>query len=103
MEAYKVAIHLLLFNNGRILLSRRYNTGYEDGNYSLVAGHVEYGESTVEAAVREAREEVGIEIAIQDVHITGVMHRKSDDERFDFFAVVDKWEGRIENREEEKC
>lgn len=103
MNTYKVAIHLLLFNNEKILLSQRHNTGYEDGNYSLVAGHVEYGESTVEAAVREAREEVGIEIAIQDVHITGVMHRKSDDERFDFFAVVDKWEGRIENREEEKC
>lgn len=103
MKSYKVAIHLLLFDGEKILLSCRFNTGYEDGNYSLVAGHVESGESVVEAAVREAREEVGIEIAIQDVHIAGVMHRKSDDERFDFFAVVDKWKGYIENMEEENC
>ncbi len=103
MNTFKVAIHLLLFNNEKILLSQRHNTGYEDGNYSLVAGHVEHEESAIEAAAREAKEEVGIEIAIQDVHVVGVMHRKSDDERFDFFAVVDKWEGHIENREEEKC
>ena len=47
MERFKVitAVHLILIENNKILLQRRYNTGYEDGNYSVVAGHVEENES----------------------------------------------------------
>ena len=39
MERFKlvVAVHLLLIENKKILLLRRFNTGYEDGNYSVVA------------------------------------------------------------------
>lgn len=34
MERFKVitAVHLILIENNKILLQRRYNTGYEDGN-----------------------------------------------------------------------
>ena len=47
MERFKVitAVHLILIENNKILLQRRYNTGYEDGNYSVVAGHVEENEN----------------------------------------------------------
>lgn len=39
MERFKlvVAVHLILIQNNQILLLRRYNTGYEDRNYSVVA------------------------------------------------------------------
>ena len=56
------ASYLLLVRDTEVLLSRRFNTGYEDGNYSLPAGHVDKGESVADALVREAKEEIGIDV-----------------------------------------
>jgi ADP-ribose pyrophosphatase YjhB (NUDIX family) len=98
-----VAIHLFFIKDDKILLLRRYNTGYEDGNYSVVAGHLDGGEEIKKAAVREAKEEAGVNVEERDVRLVGVMHRKTGDERIDFFAVVDKWEGEITNMEPHKC
>ncbi len=82
---------------------RRYNTGYQDGNYSVVAGHLNGGEPITDAAIREAREEVGIEIQAQDLEVVGVMHRLSDDERIDFFLLASSWSGQVSNEEPHRC
>lgn len=100
---YPLAIHLFFRSGENILLLRRYNTGYEDGNYSVVAGHVEANESVIDAGIRESMEEVGVKVKSADINIIGVMHRKSNDERVDFFAYVDFWEGEIYNMEPNKC
>jgi 8-oxo-dGTP pyrophosphatase MutT (NUDIX family) len=49
------AVHLFLVREGRLLLSRRSNTGYEDGKLSVVAGKLDGGEQVVEAARRERK------------------------------------------------
>jgi ADP-ribose pyrophosphatase YjhB (NUDIX family) len=98
-----VAVHLFLFKEGKILLLRRFNTGYEDGNYSIVAGHSDGNEDVKSAMIREAREEAGIEIKPNNIQFAGVMHRKSDDERIDFFFSADSWDGEIVNMEPQKC
>jgi len=97
------AVHLFLMREGRVLLLLRYNTGYEDGQYSVVAGHLDGDEEIKAAAIREAQEEVGIEISPQDLQVVGVMHRKSDDERIDFFLTAGSWSGEIANREPHRC
>lgn len=97
------AVHLFLLQGGKILLLRRYQTGYEDGNYSVVAGHLDGNETVVAAAVREAREEVGVALAAQDVRVVAVMHRRSNDERIDWFVVCEHWIGEITNAEPQKC
>lgn len=97
------AVHLFLVRDGQVLLLRRYNTGYQDGNYSVIAGHLNGDEEVKAAAIREAREEAGIEIDPADLHVVGVMHRRSDDERIDFFLAADRWSGQIVNREPHKC
>ncbi|QRG66278.1 NUDIX hydrolase [Brevibacillus choshinensis] len=98
-----VAVHLFFMKGAEILLLRRYNTGYEDGNYSVPAGHVESGEEVSAAAIREAYEECGIVIDPKDLHVVGVMHRKSDEERIDFFLKTTSWCGDIINAEPQKC
>ena len=80
----------------------RKNTGYFDGYFSLVAGHLDGNETVVTAAIREAREEIGVEIFPKDVEVTQVLHRKSDDERIDFFVRIHAWDGEICNNEIEK-
>lgn len=97
------AVHLFFIREDRILLLRRYNTGYEDGNYSVVAGHLDGGEEVWQAAAREAYEEAGVILRQADVEMAGVMHRLSDDERVDFFVHIRAWEGELVNREPDKC
>lgn len=98
-----VAVYLMLIkDSGMILMLRRCNTGYEDGNYSLVAGHVEESESFREAIVREAKEEAGIDVDLEDVDIAHVMHRVVLG-RISVFLTAKKWNGEIKNMEPEKC
>ena len=102
--AMVVAAHLFLLRDDRVLLLRRRNTGHEDGNYGVVAGHVGGGEEIAAAMIREAREEAGIAIAPEDLRVVGAMHRRaSGEERIDFFLAAAAWSGAIENREPDRC
>jgi 8-oxo-dGTP diphosphatase len=88
-----------------VLLLRRFNTGWEDGKYSVVAGHVESSESPIGALLREAWEEAGIRIEIGDLEFVHVMHRRkpSGEEKVDLWFACDKWYGTPHNAEPEKC
>jgi mutator protein MutT len=98
------AVHLLLLDGaGRVLLLRRANTGYEDGNLSVPAGHLDGGETVRQAMVREAAEEIGIHVDVDAVEVAHVMHRRSNDERIDFFVVCRAWTGEPVNAEPHKC
>ena len=98
-----IAVHLFLIHDNRVLLLRRFNTGYEDGNYSVVAGHLDGDEEIRTAMVREAWEEAGIGVSPDHLQVVGVMHRKSNDERIDFFLATSTWSGEIVNREPTRC
>lgn len=103
------AIYILFKRDDKILLIRRFNTGYQDGKYSLPAGHVDGGEPAEQAAIREALEEVGVGIKPEDLHFVHLMHRnvESDDryklERVDIFFEATSWDGELVNCEPNKC
>lgn len=97
------AVYLILIKENKVLLLKRANTGYEDGNYSLVAGHMDGNETIKQAMIREAYEEAGIIIDENDMEIAAFLHRKTDPERFDFFLRCDRWSGEVTNMEPDKC
>lgn len=100
---FPVTVHLLFFHEDQVLLLRRFNTGYGDGQYSVPAGHLDGGETVVDAARREGLEETGVRIEASDLAFSSVVHRRDGDERVDFFVHVHKWQGEPVNTEPEKC
>jgi len=110
-ERHKIvpSAYLVLIRDNKILLQRRFNTGYEDGNYGFVAGHVEEGENFTQGLIREIKEESGIILQKEDVSVIHVMSRNGSsvesgtNERMDIFFKAEKWSGDIENKEPNKC
>lgn len=99
-------VFLFLRDGNKILLSRRANTGYQDGKYGVPAGHLEGGELAIDGLRREALEEAGITIAAEDLKFVHVTHRLSgalEQERVDFFFEASKWRGEVTNMEPDKC
>jgi len=100
------AVYILLEKDEKILLGRRYNTGYEDGNYQVPAGHVEEGELPTEAIIREAKEEVNVELVSESLELVHVGCRPKHDptgDRIDLFFKAKQWIGEVKNMEPEKC
>ena len=104
-ERYRVIVdvHLFLLKKGQILLGQRQNTDFEDGKFHVPAGHLEEGETVIDALIREAREELGIIIKHEHVNFAHVMHHKSNGGRTGLFFRVQEWEGEVQNIEREKC
>jgi len=100
---FPVTVHLFFLRENQILLLRRFNTGFRDGEYSVPAGHLDGGETVMDAAAREAKEEAGVMIEESGMSFSSVMHRIEDDERVDFFVHVRKWRGEPFNAEPDKC
>ncbi len=96
-------VFLLLEKDNKIFLIRRKNTGWEDGKYAIVGGHLNGNEKASIAAVREAQEEIGVKIKPNDLTLFNIMHIQSNSERINLAFVTKKWEGEPKNNEPEKC
>ncbi len=100
----RAAVYLILIKNGKTLLSRRFNTGWMDGKYSLISGHLDGGETVSDSMIREAFEEAGIKVSKKDlIPVKVVHHKETDTEYMDFFFVTEKWSGEPVIKEPDKC
>lgn len=96
-------------DDGQVLMQLRQGTGYLDGHWAVgAAGHVEAGESVLDGACREAYEELGIVVKVEDLTPLCVMHRtngtrRAVDERVDFFFTCRRWSGEPERREPDRA
>ena len=85
-----------------ILLSLRKNTGYRDGQYELPGGHVDAGEDLMQSMVREAKEELLIDIQEENLKIVHILHHYNGD-RVNFILTTDRYEGVPTIGETDKC
>ena len=71
-----------------------------NGYYGLPSGKVENGETYMQAAVREAKEEAGVEIKLKDLRYLHVTHRQEPEMTWvDVYFEAKKWQGEPFNAE----
>ena len=88
------AVSFMLIRNGAVLAERRKLTKTADpGVLSLPGGHVEAGESHLEALYREAKEEMAIDI-INPEFVCTLLHRSVNVMKLHYYAITD-WRGEI--------
>lgn len=105
-ERYMVrcAVHLLLVKDGKILVEKRKNREYCDGQYDVIASHIWGNEDVYSAIIRTAKIEVNIDVKREDLKIIQVMQQKSvPHEYINYFFITDKFTGEIKNNEPEIC
>ena len=90
---YCVAADLILIKDGKVLLQRRANTGWNDGKWNLAGGHIEDEETLQECIIREAKEELGIVIEHEDVNLVHCIQYKSNRLTMQFYLICSKWKG----------
>jgi 8-oxo-dGTP diphosphatase len=84
-----VDVYLLLMRDRQVLLGRRENTGYGDGAYEPPSSRLDERETVVEAAIRVAAAQAGIELGPSHVSLAHVMHDVSGAGRIAFFLTAD--------------
>lgn len=74
-EPIYIGCELMVRQGDSILLGLRAKVRYGGGTWGLPGGHLEFGERLIEAARREAKEELGAEVKPDDLHLTTIMDR----------------------------
>lgn len=95
--------HLIPLKNNQVMLSLRQNTGFCDGQYGLVAGHVEHNESVRSGLLREIKEEAYLTLKPDQLKLAHTLHHNKDRNNVSFFFVCEDWEGDFINLEPYKC
>lgn len=110
-EMFKSAVHMIIMNNDKLLIQKRKGTKLWPGYYALPAGHIDVGENQYEALVREAKEELNIEINPKDITNSYVVLRRNyfeiDGKKLepyiDYYFEISEYQGVPSIVEQDKC
>jgi len=102
-----LASFIIFRDKGKVAFLLRSNTNWMNGKYGLPAGKVEPGESAIAAAIREAKEEVGVTIEPQNLKHCLTTYRTSsiygeDRPWVDIIFEAASWKGELYNAEPHK-
>jgi len=105
-EKFLSSVYLIIKNkNNEVLLQRRCGTKLWPGFLALPAGHIDEKENAYDALIREAREELGIKISLNDISDTFVVNRRNKSlmPYFDIYFEINNYIGEIKICEPLKC
>lgn len=105
-ERFKTAVTvgaILINEDNKILLQKRCNTGYMDGMYAIVSGHLEKNESMLSGIIREVKEEIGVELSSDKVEFVCIIRRGDNDDYINSYFKCDNFAGDVKNMEIDKC
>lgn len=100
------AVYLVIKNEKWEVLVWRRVSDFKNGYFQIIpAWHLEWYESIMDCAVREAKEELWIEVKKEDLKVIHTCHRVKKDERvyFDIYLEVKKYQWVIKRCEDDKC
>jgi len=95
-ERYKipVAVFMMLVKDNEVLMIKRATTGWMDDHYSLPAGSLDPNEDVLSAAIRETKEEVGVDVDKNSVKLVNVMHTKvMEKDWLNLIFLTNEWQG----------
>ncbi|MDD2486813.1 MAG: NUDIX domain-containing protein [Candidatus Gracilibacteria bacterium] len=100
-----VAVSIFLLNDKKqVLLIKRKNTSFMDGYWGLPGGRLQEGESISSACIREAKEEVGVNVLKDDLEgPLSINFSDGKKEKMYFVFLTKKWQSDPINLEEDKC
>ena len=102
----KVGLGLYIFNEKHQILLGLRKSVHGNGTWCPPGGHMEYGESFEEGAVREAKEETGLIIAPKDVFLADVTNdffEESGKHYVTLNMVTHRFDGEPKIMETDKC
>lgn len=96
-ECVELTVLCLIHKNGKYLLQDRLKKDWK--GYTLPGGHIEPGESIVDAVIREMQEETGL--TIRHPHLCGVKQFPLEKGRYIVFLFeTEEFEGDLRSSEE---
>lgn len=97
-----IKVRLILYHRGQILLLKQ--TKPNGGNYTLVGGTIEPGESAKESLIRESYEEAGIQLRAQDLELVHLYEKvsRNKEHRIVMYFKAYTWQGELRSREPRK-
>jgi len=99
----KIGIGVIIIKDNKVLFGKRKNS-HGDGTWSLPGGHLEFGESWEDCALREVEEEVGITINnLHFVTATNDIFQAEEKHYVTLFVKADYVAGEVTLKEPEKC
>lgn len=98
----KVGVGVFVIKDGRVLMGQRKGS-HGSGDFAGPGGHLEFGETIEECAIREVKEETGIEIEnLRVISVANLLYW-TDKHYIDFGVIADWKSGDPTVLEPEKC
>ena len=93
----------ILLDNGKFLVEkRRLDKGADPGYFEVPGGHVERGETFLEALRREMMEELGIKVEKAKMVGNALATATNGERGRIHYFHVEKWQGKIQSNEAER-